>query len=136
MRVPGTGTPARAIKRAVFGIPKERLPIAIVMVALLAFTLSWLQGRFDSTDAKKAIASAMSWKPKGAQTVFDGIAALGQGDPQCEGKVVSQLLGDVEVRCATPQKPQVEYEFRVLLDGRKPPRAANDAAEKLVAALK
>lgn len=117
------------------GIPRNRLPIAVAMIALLAFTLSWLQGRFDSTDARKAIASAMSWKPSGGQSVFDALASRGEGDPQCVGKVVSQLLGDVEVRCATPKRPQVEYDFRVLLDGRKPPRAANPAAEQLVAKL-
>ena len=116
-----------------FGIPRERWPIAIAMIVLLAFTLSWLQGRFDATDAKKAIAAAMSWKPAGQKSVFDALAARGEGDPQCVGKVVSQLLGDVDVLCSTPQKPQVTYEFRVLLDGRKPPRAANPAAEELVA---
>ena len=115
------------------GILQKRWPIAMAMIALLAFTLAWLQGRFDATDSKKAIAAAMSWKPAGATSVFDVLAARGEGDPQCIGKVVSQLLGDVDVLCATPQKPQVEYEFRVLLDGRKPPRAANPAAEELVA---
>jgi hypothetical protein len=119
----------------VFGIPRNRLPIAVALVILLAFILSWLQGRFDATDAKKAITSAMSWKPTGSSSVFDAIAARGEGDPQCVGKVVSQLLGDVEVRCATPKHPEVEYEFRVLLDNRKPPRAANPPAEQLVATL-
>lgn len=118
------------------GIPKQRLPIAIAMIALLAFTLSWLQGRFDQSDAKKAIASAMSWKPGGTQTVFEGLAARGEGDPQCVGNVMSQLFGDVEVRCSTPARPQIEYEFRVLLDGRKPPRPANPAAQELVARLR
>ena len=44
-------------------------------------------------------------------------------------------MGDVEVRCSTPRKPEVEYEFRVLLDGRKPPRAANPPAEALVSTV-
>ena len=105
------------------------------MIALLAFTLVWLQARFDASDAKKAIAAAMSWKPAAGQTVFDALAGRGEGDPQCTGKVMSQLLGDVEVRCWTPQQPRVGYEFRVLLDGRRPPRAANDAAEQLVGAM-
>jgi hypothetical protein len=117
------------------GIPRNRLPLAVGLIVLLAFTLSWLQGRFDATDTKKAIASAMAWKPSGSRSVFDAIAARGEGDPQCVGKVVSQLLGDVDVRCATPKKPEVEYEFRVLLDNRKPPRPANPQAEQLVAQL-
>jgi hypothetical protein len=117
------------------GIPRQRWPLAVAMVLVLAFTLSWLQGRFDATDAKQAIAAAMSWKPGGTRTVFDALAARDEGDPQCTGKVVSQLLGDVEVRCSTAKNPQVDYEFRVLLDGRRPPRAANAAAEQIVASM-
>lgn len=105
------------------------------MVLLLAFTLSWLQGRFDASDAKKAIAAAMAWRPAGTATVFDALSSRGEGDPQCTGKVVSQLLGDVAVRCSTPRNPQVEYEFRILLDARRPPRAANSPAEQLVQAM-
>lgn len=118
-----------------FGIPRERLPLAAFLVILLAFTLSWLQGCFDATDARKAITTVMAWKPSGGRSVFDAIAARGEGDPQCIGTVVSQLLGDVDVRCATPKKPEVDYEFRVLLDGRRPPRPANPAAEQLVGTL-
>ena len=120
---------------AILGIPRRRWPIAVAMIALLAFTLVWLQARFDASDAKKAIAAAMSWKPAAGQTVFDALAGRGEGDPQCTGKLMSQLLGDVEVRCWTPKQPRIEYEFRVLLDGRRPPRAANDAAEQLVGAM-
>ena len=59
-----------------FGIP-GRWPIAIGMIGLLAFALSWLQGRFDSSDAKKAIAAARSFKPAGAdfQSTFSEIGA-------------------------------------------------------------
>lgn len=119
----------------VLGIPRQRWPLAVALVVLLAFVLSWLQGRFDASDAKKAIASAMSWKPDGARTVFDALAGRGEGDPQCSGKVVSQLLGDVEVRCSTPKNPGVAYEFRVLLDGKRPPRPSNPPAEQLVSAM-
>lgn len=120
---------------AAFGIPRQRWPLAVAMVVLLAFVLSWLQGRFDRSDAKKAIANAMAWRPAGAQTVFDALAGRGEGDPQCSGKVVSQLLGDVEVRCSTPKNPDLWYEFRVLLDGRRPPHPANPAAEQLITAM-
>ena len=114
-----------------YGIPRQRLPLAVAMVILLAFTLSWLQGKFDTTDAKKAISMAMAFKPPGSTSVLERLAARGEGDPRCEGQVVSQLLGDVAVVCSTPGKPQVDYEFRVLLDGKKPPRPANPAAEEL-----
>ena len=114
------------------GIPRQRLPVAIAMIAFLAFLLSLLQGRFDSTDVKKGIALAMAWKPAGKTSIFDALAARGEGDPACDGKVLSQLLGDVEVSCATPRQPGAEYQFRVLLDGKRPPRASNPAAEQLV----
>lgn len=118
------------------GIPRQRLPIAIAMIALLAFILSALQGRFNSTDVKKGIALAMSHQPSpGGPTLFEALAARGEGDPRCDGTVVSTLLGDVEVRCSTPGKPAVEYDFRVLLDGKRPPRAANAPAEEIVSAL-
>ena len=119
-----------------FDIPRRRWPLAIAMVVFLGFTLCWLQSRFDASDAKKAIATAMSWKPSGQRSIFDAIAGRGEGDPQCVGKVVSQLLGDVDVQCSTPAKPQIQYEFRVLLDGRRPPRPANQPAQELVASIR
>jgi hypothetical protein len=119
-----------------FGIPRTRLPIAIAMVVALAATLAWLQGRFDRSDVKKGIAIALAHREEpGGPTVFDAIVRLGQGDPVCDGKVVSMLLGDIEVRCSTPGAPSVAYEFRVLIDGRRPPKAANPTAERLFATL-
>src|SRR3954453_22337578 len=102
------------------------------MILLLAFTLSWLQGRFDSSDAKKASAAAMAWRPSGAQSIFESLEARGEGARKATGNVVPQLLGDVEVKCSTPTAPLVYYQFRVLLDGKKPPRAANEVAQQLV----
>jgi hypothetical protein len=67
--------------------------------------------------------------------VFDALVRLGQGDPRCDGEVVSTLLGDIDVRCSTPGAPSVTYEFRVLLDGNRPPKAANPTAERLFATL-
>ena len=84
---------------------------------------------------KKGIAAAMSWKPDGKTAVFDLLTSLHEGDPRCEGKVQSQLLGDVEVQCSTPGRPQILYEFRVLLDGKRPPRPANPAAERLLSGM-
>jgi hypothetical protein len=116
-----------------FAVPRERIPIAIAMVVALAVTLVWLQRRFDQSDVKKGIAMALEYRPaRGQKSVFDGLVALGRGDPRCDGKVVSTLLGDVDVRCSVPGDPGTEYEFRVLLDGKRPPRPANPAAQRLV----
>jgi hypothetical protein len=118
------------------GIPRERLPIAIAMIVVLVATLSFLQGRFDQSDVKKGIGIALGHRERaGGPTVFDALVQLGQGDPRCDGKVVSVLLGDIDVHCSTPGAPSVTYEFRVLLDDRRPPRPANATAERLFARL-
>jgi len=118
------------------GIPRQRLPIAVGMIVVLAAALAFLQGRFDQADVKKGIGLALAHRTDPAgPTVFDALVKLGQGEPRCDGKVVSTLLGDVDVRCSTPGRPSVEYEFRVLLDGKRAPRAANASAEGLFESL-
>ena len=119
-----------------FGIPRQRIPVAVALVIALAFGLSMLQGRFDTSDVKKAIAIAMAHKPdpKGP-TVFDAIAALKQGDPGCDGQIVSTFFGDVKISCWTPGKPEVRYEFRVLLDNKRPLKGDNEQARTLLAGL-
>ena len=119
-----------------FGIPRQRIPVAVALVIALAFGLSWLQGRFDTSDVKKAIAIAMAHKPSPTgPTVFDAIASLKEGDPVCEGHIVSTFFGDVKTSCWTPGKPGVRYEFRILLDNKRPLKGDNDEARKLLAAL-
>ena len=115
------------------GIPRRRLPIAIAMVLLLAAILVWLQGRFDQSDVRKGIALALAHRPAGrdGKSVFDALVGFGRGDPRCDGKVVSGLLGDVDVRCVLPGEQGAGYEFRVLLDGKRPPRPANPPAQLL-----
>src|SRR3954463_15855469 len=102
-----------------FGIPRERLPIAVAMVIALAAALAFLQGRFDHSDVKKGIGIALAHRAEpGGPTVFDDRVKVGQGHPYCDGKLVSILLGGPDVRSATPGQPWIEYEFRVLLDGK------------------
>lgn len=118
------------------GIPVRRLPLAIALIGVLAFALSALQGRFNQTDVKKGIALALSYRAGASgKTVFQKLVARGEGDPRCDGQVMSQLLGDVDVLCVTPGAPTVAYDFRVLLDGKKPPRAASPAAQALLDSL-
>jgi hypothetical protein len=113
-----------------------KLLLALAMVAALGGVLSWLQGRFDSSDARKGIALAMGHRPQpGGPTIFEALVARREGDPRCDGEVLSTLFGDVRVRCATPARPEIEYDFRVLLDGKRPPRAENGPAQALLGGL-
>jgi hypothetical protein len=115
---------------------RDRAPIALAMVIALAAVLAWLQGRFDSSDVQKGIALALRHRPReGGPSVFEALAALGQGDPRCDGALVSTWFGDVRVSCATPARRDVHYEFRVLLEGRRAPKAESAAAQALVAEL-
>lgn len=118
------------------GFPRQRIPMAFALVAALALAVSWLEGRFDSSDVRKGIALAMSHRPApGGRSVFEALVARGEGDPLCDGEIVSTLFGDVRVRCATPGRREVVYAFRVLLDGKREPRPEGVEAEALVAAL-
>jgi hypothetical protein len=121
---------------AFLGIPRERLPVAVVMVLALGAGLFYLQGTFNTSDVKKGIALALRHRARaGGPSVFEALAARGEGDPRCDGKIVSALFGDVRVSCSTPARPDVRYEFRVLLDGKRPPRAEGAAAEALLAGM-
>jgi hypothetical protein len=114
----------------------SRLPIALALSVALVAALSWLQGRFETTDVKRGIAVALRHAPKpGGPSIFEAITARGEGDPRCDGEVVSALFGDVRVRCAVPGHAGVRYDFRVLLDGKRPPRGESAAAQALLAAL-
>jgi len=113
-----------------------RLPIALAMGVALLATLAWLQARFEATDVKKGIGAALRHAPRaGGPSVFDALVARGDGDPRCDGEVVSALFGDVRVRCAAPGRPEVRYDFRVLLDGKRPPRGETPAARALLGEL-
>jgi hypothetical protein len=111
----------------------SRVPIAVAMVVALGAALAWLQGRFDGTDVRRGIQEALRHQPTpGGPSVFDALAALGEGDPRCDGEVVSRLLADVRVACSTPRRPEVPYTFRVLVGGGRSPRPESPAARTLL----
>lgn len=114
-------------------LTRGRLPIFILLsIGLVAMT-SWLQGRFARSDVAKGIAIAIAHRPApGAPSVFERLVARGEGDPRCDGEVVSTFVGDVRVICATPGPPATRYTFRVLLGHERPPRPEDDAARALL----
>jgi hypothetical protein len=114
----------------------HRAPFALAMVVALAAVLTWLQGRFDTSDVRNGIAVAMGHRPASrGPSVFEALVARDEGDPRCDGRIVSTLFGDVRVSCATPGRPNVRYDFRVLLHGKRPPRGESGAAQALIADL-
>ena len=120
----------------ILGIRRDHLPIAVAMVLALAAGTLWLQRRFDTADVKKGIALAMGHRPRPpGPSLFEALAARNEGDPRCDGRIVSTFFGDVLVSCATPGRPDTRYEFRVLLDGKRPPKAESAAARALLAEL-
>lgn len=114
----------------------SRLPIALAMIVALAAGLLWLQGRFDGSDVKKGVTLALRHAPApGSPSVFEALTALGEGDPRCDGEIVSRLFGDVRVSCVNPRRPDVVYAFRVLIDGKRPPKGESPAAQTLLEKL-
>ncbi|MFL5301457.1 MAG: hypothetical protein ACJ79R_14050 [Anaeromyxobacteraceae bacterium] len=114
-------------------LTRGRLPIFILLSLGLVAMTSWLQGRFARSDAAKGVAIALAYRPApGAPSVFERIVARGEGDPRCDGEVVSTFIGDVRVICATPGQPGTGYAFRVLLGRERAPRPEGDAARALL----
>jgi hypothetical protein len=110
-----------------------RLPIAIAMVVALGAALGWLQGRFDGTDVRRGIQEALRYQPvPGGPSVLDALEARGEGDPRCDGELVSRLFADVRVSCANPRRSDVAYTFRVLVGGGRAPKPESPAARSLL----
>jgi hypothetical protein len=114
----------------------SRVPIAVAMVVALGAALAWLQGRFDGTDVRRGIQEVLRHQPDpNGPSVFEALVSHGDGDPRCDGELVSRLFADVRVSCSTPRRPDVPYTFRVLVGTRHPPRPESAAAGSLLAEL-
>jgi hypothetical protein len=110
-----------------------RIPIAVAMVVALGAAVAWLQGRFDGADVRRGIQEALRHRPApDGPSVFDALVARGEGEPRCDGELVSRLFADVRVSCANPRRPEVPYTFRVLVGGKRPPKPESDAARSLL----
>jgi hypothetical protein len=114
----------------------SRVPIAAAMLVALAAALIWLQGRFDGSDVRKGIQEALRHRPDpDGASVFDALVSRGEGDPRCDGEIVSRLFADVRVSCSTPRRPEVLYTFRVLVGGKRAPKAETQEARSLLEEL-
>lgn len=103
-----------------------RTGIAIVMVMLLVSTLGWLQGRFNTSDHKKALDLVKRYQahPKGPR-IPEALAARHPGrdadDVRWHSEILSSCLGHLRVtgRIQTQTTPPAyaSYAFDVDLTG-------------------
>jgi hypothetical protein len=97
-----------------------RLLLAAALIGVLFATLSWLQGRFDTTDHKKATEMVQSYRavPKGP-TIADAIHArhpdVKDYEVSWSSEIVSSCRGYVRVSAVVP--PSTTYAFDVDLTG-------------------
>jgi hypothetical protein len=100
-----------------------RTVIAVVMVAALVWTLSWLQGRYDASDHRKAIELVQSYKatPKGPtipQRILARHPGLEEHYVSWSSEITSSCLGVVRVSAFVPKQADreaVTYAFDVRL---------------------
>ncbi len=107
------------------GLDLWRLLLAASLIGVLFATLTWLQGRFDTSDHEKATTLVRDYRavPDGP-TITDAILALHPGvenfDISWSSEIVSSCYGFVRVSAHVPQKkdwPAATYAFDVDLTG-------------------
>lgn len=91
---------------------RGKIVIGVLMIAVLALTLIFLQQQFDQGDHTRAVELLMS-KPPGAQwSIAEELdARAGTASPECQPKIVSSFAGTLEVRCTTG--PEGTYRFAI-----------------------
>jgi hypothetical protein len=100
-----------------------RLTIALLMIFALVATLSWLQGRYDQSDHRKAEELVKTYRPKsGGVSIPEVIVArhpyIQAHDISWSSEITSSCLGTVKVSGFVPKRgehPAAEYKFDVLL---------------------
>lgn len=107
------------------GVDLWRLLLAAALFGALFATLTWLQGRFDTSDHEKATSMVKGYRalPKGP-TIEDAILArhpeVKDYDLSWSSEIVSSCYGHVRVTCYVPKKQDrepVTYAFAVDLTG-------------------
>ena len=103
-----------------------------LMVAILAFTLIYLQGQFDKGDLDRAINLLMSKPPGSSWSVAEELnERSGPGlDPQCEPRILSSFAGTMEVTCSAG----ATYKFAIDLV-RKTVQPVDEPTRELISAV-
>lgn len=110
------------VGRARFGgVDMYRVVVATVMIGLLVVTMSWLQGRFNSSDHEKATKIVKAYKPKGGaidltQLILRKHPTRKRHDISWRSEIRSGCLGHVRVSAYLPKKNEADaitYAFDV-----------------------
>jgi hypothetical protein len=113
-----------------------RIVLAALLAVALVVNLSWLQGRFDQSDLRKATDLLEKSRPAGPDSPsIDQAIARELGHPaDCTSQITNGCRGIVQVRCGGP--PGQEYLFDADL-ARRPPvlHPANPRAQALMVRL-
>ena len=107
------------------GLDLSRLMIGALLIGLLVVTLSWLQGRFDDSDHRKATELVTQYRPReGGLSIAQALRARHPGlEPDAitwSSEITSGCLGHVRVYALVRQpsgKPSETYAFDVDLAG-------------------
>ncbi|MCK6544380.1 hypothetical protein L6R52_00790 [Myxococcota bacterium] len=130
-RTPSTSARRRRWSRGAFD-PIKTL-IAVVMIGVLVGTLTWLQGRYDESDHRKAVELVTTYRAQpapgaapiaGAPTIPQLIRAqhpwIEEKDIAWSSAIKNAMMGDVRVTAYVPRRgdrPEATYEFDVRLTG-------------------
>ena len=102
----------------------SRLVIASLLMVSLFAVLSWLQGRFDTSDHRKATTIVTDYRAEAGPRLVDAILARhpGIGEPEVSwtSEITSGCLGHVRVSALVPARdgrPSATYAFDVNLTG-------------------
>ena len=105
------------------GTTTSKLVVASIMVLLLMAILTWLQGRFDSSDHDKATDLVMSYRPKGGQSITEALLArhpkTTADQISWSSQITQSCLGHVRVSARVPVTggDSAIYRFDVNLTG-------------------
>lgn len=130
-RTPSNSARRRRWSRGAFDPIKT--VIAVVMIGALVATLTWLQGRYDESDHRKAVELVTSYRAPaspggapmpGAPTLPALIRAqhpwIEEKDIAWSSAIKNAMMGDVRVTGYVPrrgERPEATYEFDVRLTG-------------------
>ena len=101
-----------------------QLLVGSMMILGMYASMDWLQGRFASSDHKKAIRLVSTYKPENGKALVDAIVELhpycSKADISWSSEITQSCLGYVRVHANIPQKesnPPSSYSFDVNLNG-------------------